>query len=546
LEDELEAIKKEEAQIHETFRRKLLQNQQRLKEYQNSEFSKRKTFDQEYQKNIEELHKKYKNQLEDRTVCKKCYNRVVPSSQICIGCQMPVCKNCQEDPISWGCHHFNVEVASSHMDIDNENNKKLTLNMNNVHDTQVNRLPKEICCKDCIISLLPKRCEKCFKRLCQNKTHSICTICSSNNSSNNKTTINKIGNTSRMILLCDICQEAVHQYQNSLHNKDNDNISLKYTYINDAYLFNECANPSCHARLCKSCTEKEGASCLKCQRVYCSHCQKNNNFIKIMLDSSENDQHSHWECISCIKAKNENLKQKMSNSSSSNNEIEKDEKDMMITDEHHLSPQEKQTSHQEDILDSVNDSNMTITETETTTVMASAKTNINISENPSQNVDTANTSNTTIVITTSTTTTTTTTNYNVSNINNNKSHNNNQKEDNDNTNSINNSTERNDESSEELIFLNDKENIPLHKNNTKKKIKEIEEKLSSQSRSKYFNKVMKIRPELKSYQKEFNSPQNNNSNESLSNEQMNLDKSNKTENVTVKPLEKALSHVSLE
>jgi len=74
LEDELNEIKKEEAEIHNNFRRQLLQNQKRLTEFKNSESTKRNAYSNEYQKNLEELNKKYRNQLKDMTVCTKCYN----------------------------------------------------------------------------------------------------------------------------------------------------------------------------------------------------------------------------------------------------------------------------------------------------------------------------------------------------------------------------------------------------------------------------------------------------------------------------------------
>ncbi|ORX46223.1 hypothetical protein BCR36DRAFT_105683 [Piromyces finnis] len=573
LEQELEDIKKEEAQIHETFRRRLLQNQKRLKEFQSTELIKRKNFDQEYEKNIEDLHKKYKNQLEDKTVCKKCYNQVVSSYQICIGCQIPVCNNCQENPISWGCCHFNtIEKSHLHMDIDkNENNKKLTF-MNNTHDTQVDH--SVICCKDCIPLLLSKRCEKCFKRLCQNESHTICTICSNNNSNKKN----------RMILLCNTCQEAVKQYQNYLYNNDTNEVPPKYTYISNDFLFNECSNPSCHVRLCNLCTEKEGASCHKCHRIYCNYCQKKNNFIRIIM---EDGQHSYWECISCqkesqIKEKNKNLNLEIiknnnnnngdnnnnnnnnsnknkdndndnNNNSNNNNDkdcnnnnndidIKKGKQDVMNMDDniiHSISPKEKQISRQKEFPDSTNDSNIAIEESKTKDI-ANTDTNINDIENHTTNIGLPSVNSTTTISSTN----------NIDNINK-------EIEINDDKSSfptLNNTIEKNKKSADELIFFSEKENIPLKKNNTKNMVKEIEGLLNSQSRHKYYNKIMKIRPEFKYYQKEGSHSRNNiNENpikineESFSNKQTYLDKTNnKTDNVTIKPLEKALSHVSLE
>jgi len=116
LDNELKAIKKEEAEIHDSFRKRLLQNQKRFVEFKNSESKKRETYALDYAKNIDELNKKYKNQLQDKTVCKKCYNQVVPKSSCCIGCQEPVCKKCQDDSKAWGCRHFH---SSNSMDIGN-------------------------------------------------------------------------------------------------------------------------------------------------------------------------------------------------------------------------------------------------------------------------------------------------------------------------------------------------------------------------------------------------------------------------------------------
>ncbi|ORX82254.1 hypothetical protein BCR32DRAFT_267744 [Anaeromyces robustus] len=333
IEDEFNAIKKEETEIHNNFRRLLFQNQKRLKEFKNSELSRRETYTKEYLKSVEDLNKKYKNQLLDKTICKKCYNNVISKSTLCISCQEPVCKNCQDDNISWGCYHFSVNLNdTSQMDIDkNENNGIENSTVNN-HDTHNNTL-NEICCKDCISSLLVKRCEKCFKRLCSNKCHYICNICCNNNMKRN-------------ILLCDSCKDIVRQYQESLINNENKNIkTLKYTFINDSFLCYKCENPFCHINMCKSCTDKEGAICKKCNKVYCSHCQKKNKFIKIVMDSDsvlekdknskliDNINHSHWECINCLKNK------KFRNSNSDNNktkelknEVQSNENDMNTDD----------------------------------------------------------------------------------------------------------------------------------------------------------------------------------------------------------------------
>jgi len=441
---------------------------------------------------------------------------------------------------------------------DNNKNNMLTSTMK-IHDTQVNNLKNLICCKDCITSILTKRCEKCFRRLCQNnKNHSICHICfdKRNMNSDNNNNIKQ-----RDILLCDTCKEAIRKYQK------NDKKFKNYTYINDDFLFYTCANPSCHTCLCKTCTEKEGAICHKCGDIYCSQCQKKNTFIKIIMnDSSEesSQQQSYWECLSCIKESQMKKIMPINDNSEQNKEgkINIEEKvDKMNTDDkdssnnnQNLSSISKTTislvNDGNNDIQQLNDSNITVTET--TSLM---DINTNKNDNNTVSEKEANTSNSTIVI--ESTTTSESINLN--------SNNNNNETIQGSGNIVSKEIKKIDTLSEELVNFNNKENIPLHRNNTKKKIKEIEAKLNSSSRVKYFNKIMKIRPELKSYQQGLiNSHNKNISNENNENnstmtgkdqstneknEIMIIDKGNNTsknENVPIKPLEKALSNVTLE
>ncbi|KAL6589701.1 hypothetical protein U3516DRAFT_652694 [Neocallimastix sp. 'constans'] len=525
LDDELKAIHKEEAEIHDNFRKRLSQNQKRLAEFKNSESKKRESYASEFMKNIEELNRKYKNQLHDKTVCKKCYNQVVLKSNCCIGCQEPVCKQCQDDRMIWGCRHFHtskLNTSNASMDIDKNENNKMLVSNRNIHNTQIN-ISNEVCCKECIRSLLPKRCEKCFKRLCdKNKNHRLCTVCSHYNNNNQNDS-----------LLCDACKEDIRQYQNSLHNKDKDKI-LRYSFINDTFLFNDCGNPSCKESLCKNCMEKEGATCQKCGKVYCSNCQKN-NVIKIVMDSKKDNNNTN-------------------NNANNNNE---NENISSLNDSHHRKSYKEFNKYKSNKNNKIKfNSNLNY---DTMNICPLPKDKI-------QNID-----------------------YNFN---------------------LNKDLKQNDKSNNlstgEIIFFNEKENIPLRKNNTKKKVREEEAKLNSHSRHKSYSKIMKVRRELKAYQQGLtftnininknnhqlnikdsgNSNNNNNiddnyekeknpfqqSNEMISFEQVkdekninnkNIESSNYSEinvedefknlrtdndnkNITIKPLEKALSNVSLE
>jgi len=531
----------------------------------------------------------------------------------------------------------------------------------NIHNTQIN-ISNEVCCKECIRSLLPKRCEKCFKRLCdKNKNHRLCTVCSHYNNNNQNDS-----------LLCDACKEDIRQYQNSLHNKDKDKI-LRYSFINDTFLFNDCGNPSCKESLCKNCMEKEGATCQKCGKVYCSNCQKN-NVIKIVMDSkkdnnntnnnannnNENENisslndshHSHWECIYCLKKvpKSENI-QKLEifkKNNPSKNEIE-----MKIDKDDQTKIEINKDSRNEIIFKENNPhKNLNTIQTNENT-LSTITTNKKIKKNKKISVVTEITTITTVTNTSTSTITTTNNiqsinfrenNDNLMNINNTynpgksykefnkyKSNKNNKIKFNSNLNydtmnicplpkdkiqnidynfNLNKDLKQNDKSNNlstgEIIFFNEKENIPLRKNNTKKKVREVEAKLNSHSRHKSYSKIMKVRRELKAYQQGLtftnininknnhqlnikdrgNSNNNNNiddnyekeknpfqqSNEMISFEQVkdekninnkNIESSNYSEinvedefknlrtdndnkNITIKPLEKALSNVSLE